>query len=61
MRTRLGSGGVMLPHYSAYKVAEQFAVLSNLYPGRIDLGVGRAASSVASRASLAETSAKRTD
>ncbi len=39
---RLGSGGVMLPHYSAYKVAEQFAVLSNLYPGRIDLGVGRA-------------------
>lgn len=39
---RLGSGGVMLPHYSAYKVAEQFAVLSNLYPDRIDLGVGRA-------------------
>lgn len=41
-RIRLGSGGVMLPHYSAYKVAEQFAVLSNLYPGRVDLGVGRA-------------------
>lgn len=41
-RIRVGSGGVMLPHYSAYKVAEQFAVLSNLYPGRIDLGVGRA-------------------
>lgn len=41
-RIRLGSGGVMLPHYSAYKVAEQFAVLSNLYPDRIDLGVGRA-------------------
>jgi len=39
---RLGSGGVMLPHYSAYKVAENFATLSNLYPGRIDLGVGRA-------------------
>lgn len=39
---RLGSGGVMLPHYSAYKVAENFALLSNLYPGRIDLGVGRA-------------------
>jgi luciferase family oxidoreductase group 1 len=32
----------MLPHYSAYKVAENFAVLSNLYPGRVDLGVGRA-------------------
>ncbi len=39
---RLGSGGVMLPHYSAYKVAEVFSLLANLYPGRIDLGVGRA-------------------
>jgi luciferase family oxidoreductase group 1 len=39
---RIGSGGVMLPHYSAYKVAENFSVLSNLYPGRVDLGVGRA-------------------
>lgn len=39
---RIGSGGVMLPHYSAYKVAENFAVLSNLYPDRVDLGVGRA-------------------
>ncbi|MBP8925706.1 MAG: LLM class flavin-dependent oxidoreductase [Pseudomonadales bacterium] len=41
-RIRIGSGGVMLPHYSAYKVAENFAVLSNLYPDRVDLGVGRA-------------------
>ena len=39
---RLGSGGIMLPHYSAYKIAEVFSVLANLYPGRIDLGVGRA-------------------
>jgi luciferase family oxidoreductase group 1 len=39
---RLGSGGIMLPHYSPYKIAEVFSVLSNLYPGRIDLGVGRA-------------------
>lgn len=39
---RLGSGGIMLPHYSAYKVAENFSILANLYPGRIDLGVGRA-------------------
>ncbi|MFQ3246903.1 MAG: luciferase family oxidoreductase group 1 [Arenicella sp.] len=39
---RLGSGGIMLPHYSAYKVAESFSVLANLYPGRIDLGLGRA-------------------
>lgn len=41
-KIRLGSGGVMLPHYSPYKVAEQFSLLANLYPGRIDLGVGRA-------------------
>lgn len=41
-RIRLGSGGVMLPHYSAFKVAENFSVLSNLYPDRVDLGVGRA-------------------
>jgi len=39
---RLGSGGIMLPHYSAYKVAETFSILANLYPNRIDLGVGRA-------------------
>ena len=39
---RVGSGGVMLPHYSALKVAEQFRVLEAFYPGRIDLGVGRA-------------------
>ena len=41
-RIRIGSGGVMLPHYSAYKVAENFALLSNLYPDRVDLGLGRA-------------------
>lgn len=39
---RVGSGGVMLPHYSPLKVAETFSVLSALYPGRVDLGVGRA-------------------
>ncbi len=39
---RLGSGGIMLPHYSPYKVAETFSLLANLYPGRIDLGIGRA-------------------
>ena len=37
-RIRLGSGGVMLPHYSAYKVAETFRVLHALYPGRIESG-----------------------
>ncbi|MGF7032727.1 luciferase family oxidoreductase group 1 [Paenibacillus mucilaginosus] len=41
-RIRLGSGGVMLPHYSAYKVAENFRLLEALYPGRIDVGLGRA-------------------
>lgn len=41
-RIRVGSAGVMLPHYSALKVAEQFRVLDALAPGRIDLGVGRA-------------------
>ncbi len=39
---RIGSGGIMLPHYSAYKVAETFSLLSTLYPNRVDLGVGRA-------------------
>lgn len=41
-RLRVGSGGVMLPHYSPLKVAESFSALAGLYPGRIDLGVGRA-------------------
>ncbi len=39
---RVGAGGVMLPHYSALKVAENFRMLETLFPGRIDLGVGRA-------------------
>jgi luciferase family oxidoreductase group 1 len=42
-RIRVGSGGVMLPHYSPLAVAESFSLLSGLFPGRIDLGVGRAA------------------
>lgn len=41
-RIRVGSAGVMLPHYSSLKVAEQFRVLEALAPGRIDLGLGRA-------------------
>lgn len=41
-RIRIGSGGVMLPNHSPYVVAEQFAVLEALYPGRVDLGIGRA-------------------
>lgn len=41
-RIRLGSGGVLLPHYASLKVAETFRMLHALYPGRIDLGIGRA-------------------
>ncbi|TDR85247.1 MsnO8 family LLM class oxidoreductase [Enterovirga rhinocerotis] len=41
-RIRIGSGGVMLQHYSAYKVAENFNLLASLAPGRVDLGVGKA-------------------
>jgi luciferase family oxidoreductase group 1 len=41
-RIRVGSGGVMLPHYSPFKVAESFSLLSGLFPGRIDLALGRA-------------------
>jgi luciferase family oxidoreductase group 1 len=40
---RVGSGGVMLPHYSPFKVAESFSLLAGLFPGRIDLALGRAA------------------
>lgn len=41
-RIRIGSGGIMLPHYSAFKVAEVFRTLHALYPDRVDLGIGRA-------------------
>ena len=41
-RIRFGSGGIMLPNHSALKVAENFKLLEALYPGRIDLGIGRA-------------------
>ena len=41
-RIKVGSGGVMLSHYSPLKVAECFSMLATLHPNRIDLGVGRA-------------------
>ncbi len=41
-RIRVGTGGVLLPYYSALKVAEVFRMLEALFPGRIDLGIGRA-------------------
>ncbi|KPF42325.1 luciferase [beta proteobacterium AAP121] len=56
-RIRIGSAGVMLPHYAALKVAEQFRVLDALAPGRIDLGVGRAPGSDARTARALNPSA----
>lgn len=41
-RIKVGSGGIMLPNHSALVIAEQFGTLESLFPGRIDLGVGRA-------------------
>ena len=41
-RIRIGTGGILLPYYSPFKVAEQFRMLEALFPGRIDLGLGRA-------------------
>lgn len=41
-RIRIGTGGIMLPHYSPFKVAESFSMLAGMFPGRIDLGLGRA-------------------
>ena len=54
-RIRIGSAGVMLPHYAPLKVAEQFRVLEALAPGRIDLGVGRAPGSDMRTARLLRT------
>ncbi len=56
-RIRIGSAGVMLPHYAALKVAEQFRVLEALAPGRVDLGVGRAPGSDLRTARLLRQSA----
>lgn len=41
-RIRIGSGALLLPHYKPLKVAESFHLLASLYPGRVDLGIGRA-------------------
>ncbi|ANU15159.1 LLM class flavin-dependent oxidoreductase [Planococcus halocryophilus] len=56
---RIGSGGVMLPHYSAYKVAENFRMLEALHPGRIDLGIGRSRSYRNVNEALNESKTKR--
>jgi luciferase family oxidoreductase group 1 len=59
-RIKLGSGGVMLPNHAPLAIAEQFALLEALYPGRIDLGVGRApGSDQATAAALRRTPENR--
>ncbi|MBD8016489.1 LLM class flavin-dependent oxidoreductase [Planococcus wigleyi] len=57
---RLGSGGVMLPHYAPFKIAENFKLLEALYPDRIDAGVGRAPGGMP-RASYALNEGKKRD
>ncbi len=57
---RLGSGGVMLPHYAPFKIAENFKLLEALYPGRIDAGIGRAPGGMP-RASYALNEGKKRD
>src|SRR5690348_8627223 len=51
-KIRIGSGGIMLPNHSALKVAENFRLLEALFPGRIDLGIGRAPGGDRTTASL---------
>lgn len=51
-RIRVGSGGMLLPNYAPLSVAESFALLATLFPGRIDLGIGRAFGTNAQTASL---------
>ena len=56
---RLGSGSVLLNHYSPYKVAEVFATLNEIYPGRIDLGAGRATTGPVTDLALQQDRSKR--
>ncbi|ASK61534.1 LLM class flavin-dependent oxidoreductase [Virgibacillus phasianinus] len=56
---RIGSGGVMLPHYSSFKVAENFRMLEALHPNRIDLGIGRSPSYRIVNKALNEEKGKR--
>jgi len=56
---RIGSGGVMIPHYSPYKITESFNILENYFPGRIDLGIGRSPSYPNVRRALNERKTKK--
>lgn len=57
---RIGSGGVMLPHYSSYKVAENFRMMEALHPNRMDLGIGRSPSFRIVNQALNEGKTKKT-
>jgi alkanesulfonate monooxygenase SsuD/methylene tetrahydromethanopterin reductase-like flavin-dependent oxidoreductase (luciferase family) len=48
-RIRVGAGGIMLPNHAPLVIAEQFGTLESLYPGRIDLGIGRAPAATSRR------------
>ncbi|MGW3312358.1 MsnO8 family LLM class oxidoreductase [Streptomyces sp. NPDC001073] len=58
-RIHVGAGGVMLPNYAPYTVAEQFATLGALHPGRIDLGVGRSSGGTGAHTTLLEAALRR--
>ena len=49
-RIRIGAGGIMLPNHAPLQIAEQFGTLESLFPGRVDLGLGRAPTSTNSPA-----------
>jgi luciferase family oxidoreductase group 1 len=60
-KIRIGSGGVMLPNHSALKVSENFRLLELLFPGRIDLGLGRASGTDPKTAEILNPAGKRTN
>src|SRR5690625_7987205 len=56
---RIGSGGVMIPHYSPYKVAENIRLLEAFHPNRIDLGIGNNSGTPIVNEALNETKARK--
>src|SRR5699024_9822121 len=58
-RIRIGSGGVMIPHYSPYKVAENFRILEAFHPNRIDLGIGNTVGTAVVNRVLNENKSKK--
>src|SRR5699024_944787 len=58
-RIRIGSGGVMITHYSTYKVAENFSILEDFNPNRIDLGIGNTVGTAVVNRVLNENKSKK--